>query len=68
MSETKTVWHQYPEKKPSQSGDFLVTVKKAECDIVMIRFYNDWSEKFSFNDKQIAAWAELPEPYHKEGK
>ena len=66
MSENEVKWHPYPEEKPLQSGDFLVTVKKAECEIVMVRFYNDWGEKFNFNDKQILAWTELPEPYQPE--
>lgn len=60
---THVDWHQYPQEKPSKSGDFLVTVKKIEGEIVMIRFYTDWGEKFNFNDKQILAWAELPQPY-----
>ena len=60
---THVDWHPYPKEKPSKSGDFLVTVKKVECEIVMTRFYNDWAEKFNFNDKQILAWTELPEPY-----
>lgn len=64
---THVEWHPYPKEKPSKSGDFLVTVKKVECEIVMTRFYNDWAEKFNFNDKQILAWAELPEPYRHEG-
>lgn len=69
IEETKTHtmtsidWHPYPGERPQKSSDYLVTVKEVGTEQVNVRFYNDWAKKFTFNDKKIVAWAEIPEPY-----
>ena len=68
MSETKTVWHKWPEEKPSTEGRFLVTEKigKDKPFVSVLRFEAD--PRFSswgilFEKTEVLAWAELPEPY-----
>lgn len=73
MSETKTVWHKWPEEKPPTEGRFLVTEKIGQDKpfVSVLRFEAD--PRFSswgilFEKTEILAWAELPEPYEPEEK
>lgn len=60
MSETKTVWHPYPqEKPPKQMESYLTTMPKG---IVGINTFID--SVFGLYDNEVIAWAELPEPYN----
>lgn len=74
MSETKTVWHPYPQEKPNvkdgkKSEDYLVTLKiKGKLFVVNASFYffcKMFYEEYFISDldKFVTAWAELPEPY-----
>lgn len=58
MSETKTVWHPYPQEKPKKDGVFLITYRfgnKIEVAEAYVAKDN--------NSDNLIAWAELPEPY-----
>ena len=60
MSETKTLWHPYPQERPIEDDDYLITVKYKRTKKVM-----KWdSVNGYFHIKgNVTAWAELPEPY-----
>lgn len=74
MSETKTVWHKFPEETPPEAIPILVTWK-GENDSLEVtsgvwKFDKFTGGTFSHPYDWVAtpiAWAELPEPY-KEGK
>ena len=63
MSENKVKWHPYPQERPIEDDDYLITVnymltrKVTTCDSVNGYFYIE---------VDLISWAELPEPY-KEG-
>lgn len=63
MSETKTVWHPYPQEKPKEDGSYLITTIYCHIPEVISENY----ENGEFNlDAFVVAWAELPEPYEEE--
>ena len=64
MSETKIVWHPYPQEKPKSARRFyLVTSPDVISNGIDINYFTEFNR---FVDKRVIAWAELPEPY-KEG-
>ena len=78
MSETKTVWHKYPEIKPYHNNRFyLCTVRVIDweflpgCGEIAILHYDEEDEGYEWGDieqyYEVLAWAELPEQYT-EGK
>lgn len=61
VRETQTVWHKYPDEKPDEEGFYLTTFRDGR--VHRSGFSDgDWC---SF-EKQVIAWAELPEPYKPE--
>ena len=61
MSETKTVWHPYPQEDLPMIGRYFLTIKGHYgnfVDIFRISPEKEWMRKF------VVAWAELPEPYN----
>ena len=63
MSENKVKWHPYPQERPIEDNDYLITVKYRRRRKVM-----KWD---SFNGYfnvyvDVIAWAEMPEPYKEE--
>lgn len=67
-SETKTLWHPYPQEKPKQNSIYLITVKREDSiPFVCQDVFNDYTKVFRFERysmvEKIIAWAELPEPY-----
>lgn len=73
MSETKTVWHKWPETQPRTRGRYIVTEKiKGSKAFVSTMFFNpatphnSWG--FMMEGTKILAWAELPEPYEPDRK
>ena len=71
MSESKIVWHKYPQEKPKNEGPYLITTK--ECDgsrlnVGIDTFFID-RNVFGIEPSKmhlIYAWAEMPEPYNPE--
>lgn len=66
MSETKIVWHKYPDDVPSRYDKYLVSIQSPTGAIfVDVLFYSDFAK--SWMDlctlDLVLAWAELPEPY-----
>ena len=61
LQETK--WHKYPEDKPKEDGNYLITTIYSHIPEVITESY----ENGEFNlDAFVLAWAELPEPYEGE--
>lgn len=66
MSETKIVWHKYPDKVPTRYDKYLASIQSPTGSIFTdTLFYSDFTK--SWMDlgilDQVLAWAELPEPY-----
>ena len=66
MSETKIVWHKYPDEVPSRYDKYLVSIQSpTEAIFVDVLFYSDFAK--SWMDlcilDLVLAWAELPESY-----
>ena len=67
MSESKADWHKYPNEKPKEVDEYLVTVN---CGYFNITSTSNWKNGH-FTDYEnepgkigsIIAWAEMPEPY-----
>lgn len=62
-------WHKYPEETPGYYGDYLITytipVKSPE-NRTEVTYFDRWTDGNCwdvFKDKDVIAWAELPEPY-----
>ena len=63
----KTKWHPYNEEKPYEFGYYLSTVEyQKKISISISYWFNDTREFFNEDDKQVLAWAELPEPYKRD--
>lgn len=74
MSETKTVWHKYPEELPPGDGHYLITAHDygdtIEHPWIEVDFFDKDAGRFLLLDWDgtdkgwcVTAWAELPEPY-----
>lgn len=62
MSKNRVKWHPYPQEKPPKNMEsYLTTMPKG---IIGINCFI--TQGFGLYDKEVTAWAELPEPY-KEG-
>ena len=60
MSENKVKWHKYPEDKPKEDGNYLITTIYSHIPEVISENY----ENGEFNlDAFVVAWAEKPSPY-----
>lgn len=67
MSETKTVWHKWPDEKPPENQFLLLThLGENGCTFVDDGYFDStdggWQGRFCFIC-EVLAWAELPEPY-----
>ena len=61
MSESKIIWHKYPDEKPPKDGLFLITHRfRNQIRVDMAYFTKD------IKSETVTAWAELPEPYKEE--
>ena len=58
-------WNPYPETKPPKNGRYLVTPRCEDLDIVFDVFNEDTGNWFNHYQKDVLAWAELPQPYEK---
>lgn len=74
LSETKIVWHPYPEEKPKEEKQYLISFyncTRKRCG-VDIDFYNPEQDVWDVYDDgaytRVTAWAEQPEPYQPEEK
>ena len=70
-SETKTVWHKYPDEKPPEDCELLVTVKsdyggESWIDVSGRAFGDFIVELDGGQSHHVIAWAELPEPFSPE--
>lgn len=64
MSESKIVWHKYPEEKPKKDDDYLVSVKIEDESFTLTSCFDMSIDAFGIlSDKYVTAWAEMPEPY-----
>lgn len=70
MVERKIVWHKYPNDKPDEVDEYLVTVN---CGYFNITSTSTWKDgRFSSYENEpdkigsIIAWAEFPGPYEEE--
>ncbi len=61
MSESKIVWHKYPNERPPKDGLFLITHKFGNKKEVAIAYLTK-----DTNSNNLIAWAEIPEPYEEE--
>lgn len=70
MSESKILWHKYPDEKPQRNDDYLVTIKTSRKLYISKDCYdiNEGEFEFEFMTEIIIAWAEMPEPYNPEAK
>ena len=60
MSENKVKWHPYPQERPIEDDDYLITVKYRRA-----RKVTTWDSVngYFYIEGDVTAWAELPEPY-----
>lgn len=69
------IWHPYPEEKPSEEGEYLVTESSCvtkEVLFVAVEYYSgdNWTDENNCRvwdiSRYIRAWMPMPEPYNKE--
>ena len=68
---THVDWHPYPETSPDQKDDyrdFLLTIDAGYGPFITIDQWLSVGCWDRFLDKDVIAWAELPEPYKPEDK
>lgn len=58
-------WNPYPDTRPPKNGRYLVTPRCEDLDIVFDVFNEDTGNWFNHYQKDVLAWAELPQPYEK---
>lgn len=63
MSENKVIWHPYPQEKPKRAREFYLVTTDVISNDIDIDYFNQLNQ---FADKNVIAWAELPEPYNPE--
>ena len=57
-------WHPYPEEKPKESGNYILTVKNKKKRIIATsHWFNNTRDFCNEDDEQVLAWAKFPEPY-----
>lgn len=64
MSETKTIWHKYPDEKPPKDDWYLITYSPKPSEKWVISERYDKKKKRFYKepfDLNVLAWAELPE-------
>ena len=61
MSESKIVWHKYPDEKPTKDGLYLITLKFGNTKDVSMGYLTK-----DIYSNTLTAWAEIPEPYNPE--
>lgn len=67
MSETKVVWHKYPNEKPEKYREYIITVNiRQHLYTTTADWMPDLNKFFSYRNEVIVAWAELPKPYKEE--
>ena len=61
MNENKVKWHPYPQERPVEDNDYLITVKYSR----RARKVTTWDSVngYFYIEGNVTAWAELPEPY-----
>lgn len=67
MSETKVIWHKFPDEKPkikeNESRDYLITVSYLGRILVKKDYWLGGGRWYEYNGYDVLAWAELPDPY-----
>lgn len=70
MKKAEIEWYKYPEEKPKEANEYLITVN---CDFFNITTSAIWENgRFVDNEEEqneidsVIAWAEMPEPYKEE--
>ena len=61
MSESKILWHKYPDENPPKDGLFLITHKVGNKKEVAMAYLTK-----DTNSNNLIAWADIPEPYEEE--
>ena len=59
-------WHPYPQEKPEEYDEYLVTVKDEQDLFTFTTYWLPEGNTFIDFSRYIVAWAELPEPYKEE--
>lgn len=70
MSETKTVWHKYPEVPlpETEFAECYLVTAVAEYSKPYVRTAYAWKDFSAYKSEfRVLSWAELPEPYQPEG-
>ena len=67
MSESKIVWNKYPKEKPKIDDEYIVSIKLWNKSFTATAMWRNVKDEFvDVFDRNITAWAELPEPYKEE--
>ena len=63
MKKTEIEWHPYPQERPIEDDDYLITVKCRRT-----RKVTTWDSVngYFYIEGDVTAWTELPEPYKEE--
>ena len=65
MSESKIEWHPYPKEKPKTDDQYIVSIKLWNNSFTATANWRNVKDKFvDVFDRNITAWAEMPEPYN----
>ena len=64
MSENKVKWHPYPQERPIEDNDYLITVKYSRRAKKVMK-WDSFNGYFNIYG-DVIAWAEMPEPYEEE--
>ena len=67
MSDSKIVWNKYPKEKPKTDDEYIVSIKLWGDSFTTTAMWRNVKDKFvDIFDRNITAWAEMPEPYKEE--
>ena len=66
-NEIRLRWRPYPEKKPKQARNCIVSISCNGTEYTTSSWWDSKEEQFSdYFDNVITAWAYMPRPYKKE--
>ena len=63
MKKTEIEWHPYPQEKPEEYDEYLVTVQVGQDLFTFTTYWLPQGNTFIDFYRDIVAWAEMPAPY-----
>ena len=66
MKKVEIVWHKYPDEKPPEEDDYLVTVQVGLKPFIHYLHYSSYTTGRGSQWGYVTAWMDKPKPYKEE--